>query len=110
VKTTAYSSFNTTNYLPIEPICDELDQLPFLQRTYRQRKSDSKVDVYRWDDMTIDIDESSEEPDPDRKIRRLNVMTNGITHTSWIDPLSVLFQEDLGAAELARIREFGAAR
>jgi molybdenum cofactor biosynthesis enzyme MoaA len=106
-KPTAFSSFNTINYLPIEPICERLDQLPFLRRTYRQRKSDSKVDVYRWDDMTIDIDESTEERDPDRKIRRLNVMTNGIAYTSWIDPLSVLFAEDLAAAEVARRREFG---
>jgi molybdenum cofactor biosynthesis enzyme MoaA len=106
-KPTAFSSFNTTNYLPIEPICEQLDQLQFLRRTYRQRKSDSKVDVYQWDDMTIDVDESREEPDPDRKIRRLNVMTNGIVYTSWIDPLSVLFGEDLGTAEFARRREFG---
>lgn len=106
-KPTAYSSFNTTNYLPIEPICDELDTLPFLTRTYRQRKTDSKVDVYRWGDITIDIDESSEEADPDRKIRRLNVMTNGITYTSWIDPLSVLFQQELGGAHAARAKEFG---
>lgn len=106
-KPTAFSSFNTVNYLPIEPICQQLDQLPFLRRTYRQRKSDSKVDVYQWDDMTIDIDESSEEEDPDRKIRRLNVMPNGIVYTSWIDPLSVLFGEDLAAAEAARRREFG---
>jgi molybdenum cofactor biosynthesis enzyme MoaA len=109
-KPTAYSTFNNTNYLPIEPICDELDQLPFLRRTYRQRKTDSKVDVYKWDDMTIDIDESSEEADPDRKIRRLNVMTNGLTYTSWIDPLSVLFAEDLAGAEIARRREFRSAK
>ncbi|HEX4088950.1 MAG TPA: radical SAM protein [Trebonia sp.] len=106
-KPTAFSSFNNTNYLPIDPICEQLGRLPFLRRTYRQRKSDSKVDVYQWDDMTIDVDESSEEQDPDRKIRRLNVMTNGIVYTSWIDPLSVLFGEDLAAAEAARRREFG---
>lgn len=106
-KPTAFSSFNNLNYIPIEPITEQLDQLPFLRRVYRQRKSDSKVDVYRWDDVTIDIDESSEEPDPDRKIRRLNVMTNGIAYTSWIDPLSVLFREDLTSAEVARRREFG---
>lgn len=105
-KPTAFSEFNNVNFIPIEPISQALREMPFLEHIYSQRKSDSKVDVFRWSDVTFDVDESSEEPDPDRKIRRLNVMTNGITHTSWIDPLSVLFEEDRAKAEDARRREF----
>ncbi|MEU9509343.1 radical SAM protein [Micromonospora sp. NPDC048170] len=105
-KPTAFSEYNDDNYIPIDPLVDELDAMNLFTKTYQQRKSDSKVDVYTWDDITFDIDESSEEPDPDRKIRRLNVMTNGVAHTSWIDPLSVLFEEDRHLAELARVKEF----
>jgi hypothetical protein len=105
-KPTEYSVYNADNHLSIDRISEILDRSSDFERVYRQRKSDSKVDVYRWNDITFDVDESSEEPDPDRKIRRINVMPNGVAHTSWIDPLSVLFDDDLELAERSMRREF----
>lgn len=108
-KSTEFSHFNSANYLSIDPIVDELDRRPGFERTFRQRKSDSRVDTYRWRDVSFDIDEASEEADPDLKIRRLIVMANGMAYTSWIDPLSVLFEEDRPAAAAAQQREFALA-
>lgn len=105
-KPTAFSQFNADNYLSVDDIAVELERLGTFQRTFRQRKSDSKVDVYRWGDVTFDVDESSEEVDPDRKIRRINVMPDGVAYTSWIDPLAVLFAEDRERAERSMRREF----
>jgi hypothetical protein len=83
-----------------------VEQRSGVHRFFRQRKSDSKVDGYEWDGVRFEIDESSEEPDPDPKIRRLNVMSNAAVHTSWIDPLSVLFGDDYETANRAMAREF----
>jgi molybdenum cofactor biosynthesis enzyme MoaA len=105
-KPTAYSEYNNVNHLSIEPIVAALDRSGRFEKVYQQRKSDSKVDVYRWDDVTFDVDESSEEADPDRKVRRLNVMPDGGAYTSWIDPLAVLFDDDRALAERSRRREF----
>jgi hypothetical protein len=104
-KPTRYSAFNEDNRLTADSIAERLDRRGDVRRTYRQRKSDSKVDVYRWRDATFDVDESGEEPDPDPKIRRLNVMSNGAVHTSWIDPMSVLFDDDLELARRSATRE-----
>jgi hypothetical protein len=109
-KPTDFSEFNSANYIPVEPIVRDLEKSGRFELTYRQRKSDSKVDVFRWGDVVFDVDESSEEPDPDPKIRRLNVMTNGVAHTSWIDPMSVLFEDDRHIAEQAMRREFQLTR
>ncbi|WP_350352835.1 radical SAM protein [Microbacterium sp. A8/3-1] len=109
-KVTEYSEFNAENYLAIDDISSALDRLPGFERTFRQRKSDSNVDSYVWGDISFDVDESSEEVDPDAKVRRINVMPTGVAYTSWIDPLAVLFDDDLASAERARQREFGGAR
>lgn len=105
-KPTAYSIYNDANHFPLESIVAKLDRSGRFEKTFQQRKSDSKVDVYRFGDVTFDVDESSEEPDPDRKIRRINVMPNAVAYTSWIDPLAVLFEEDRHLAEAARVKEF----
>lgn len=98
-KPTAFSRFNTDNYMAIDPLSEQILRRPGVELTYRQRKTDSKVDVFTWQGLTFDVDESSEEPDPDSKIRRINVMPDGIAYTSWIDPDQVLFSADRVGAE-----------
>ncbi|MFF1442751.1 radical SAM protein [Streptomyces sp. NPDC058295] len=94
-KETEYSDFNESEYIPIEPLVQQMRKLDGVEETYAQHKSDSHVHVFRMgDDITVDIDESSEEEDPDPKIRRLNVMPDGVAYTSWIDPRSHLFTDD----------------
>jgi len=105
-KPTAYSRFNTEGYLPIEPIVSALRGHPDFRQTYEQHKSDSHVHVYRYrDEVTVDVDESAEEVDPDPKIRRLNVMPDGVTYTSWIDPRSWLFDDEREIALRSARRE-----
>jgi hypothetical protein len=97
-KDTEYSNYNNVEYMPIEPLIVQLRQHDFIE-TYAQHKSDSHVHVFRYrDDTTVDIDESSEEEDPDPKIRRVNVMPDGVTYTSWIDPTRYLFRDDAATA------------
>ncbi|MFL4910556.1 hypothetical protein ACJ6WF_47545 [Streptomyces sp. MMS24-I2-30] len=93
-KPTDYSVYNDRNARSIEPLSSEFQRLRDAELIFRQRKSDSKVDVFRWRDAVIDLDESSEELDPDGKIRRLNVMPDGVVYTSWISPTSNLFADD----------------
>ena len=94
-RSTDYAVFNAANYIPIDPITKLIDSDGSFEQTFEQHKSDSHVHVYRYlDSATVDIDESSEEADPDPKVRRLNVMPNGVAYTSWIDPTSVLFDDD----------------
>jgi hypothetical protein len=104
-KPTDYSDYNAGNYIPIEPIVDEMRKLPDVEERFAQHKSDSHVHVFGIGDVSVDIDESSEEPDPDPKIRRLNVMPNQVVYTSWIDPLATLFPEDREVAFVAAQRE-----
>ncbi|MFI9842496.1 radical SAM protein [Nonomuraea sp. NPDC051941] len=106
-KPTDYSAYNAQGYIPIDPLVAELDELPELEKIFVQRKSDSKVDCYRWGDIEFDVDESSEEPNPDRKIRRINVMPNGVAYVCWIDPMAVLFPDERPAAAESMKREFG---
>jgi molybdenum cofactor biosynthesis enzyme MoaA len=105
-KRTDYAFYNADSYMSIEPLAAELDRHPGIEKTYTQRKSDSKVDCYRWGDITFDVDESSEEANPDNKIRRLNVMPDGVTYVCWIDPRAVLFEEELPVALDSMKREF----
>lgn len=103
-KDTSFSSYNDANIRSIDLIAEELADHDDIELIFRQRKSDSKVDVYRWRDITFDVDESSEEVDPDSKIRRLNVMPDGVCYTSWIDPLSNLFPDEAERRERSRQR------
>ena len=104
-KDTSYTAYNDDNLRSIEVLAERLALRDDVRLVYRQRKTDSKVDVYGWRDVTFDLDESAEEEDPDQKIRRVNLMTNGVAHTSWIDPLSVLFDDDLATARRSAAKE-----
>lgn len=103
-KNTSFSTYNDANIRAIDTLSRELESKDGIDRIFRQRKSDSKVDVYQWGDVTFDVDESSEEVDPDAKIRRLNVMPDGVCYTSWIDPTSNLFIEDAEARRVSMKR------
>ncbi|MGW0358953.1 radical SAM protein [Nocardia nova] len=105
-KPTSFSAFNDDNRMSLEPLSAAIEARAGVRRVFRQRKSDSKVDVFEWGGITFDVDESGEEVDGDRKIRRLNLMPNGLTYTSWIDPLAVLFEDEMAAARESMAREF----
>ena len=105
-KPTDYAVYNSSSHIGIDDIVADLDRRPGLEKTFAQRKSDSKVDTYRWRDISFDIDESSEEPNPDRKIRRVNVMPDGVAYVCWIDPLAVLFEDERPLAVKSMKREF----
>jgi molybdenum cofactor biosynthesis enzyme MoaA len=109
-KATGFTDYNDDNRMSVDTLADELARVEGVERTFRQRKSDSKVDVYRWRDLTFDVDESSEEEDPDEKVRRLILMPNQAAYTSWIDPMSVLFEDDMEAARRSMAVEFAATR
>jgi molybdenum cofactor biosynthesis enzyme MoaA len=109
-KATEFTTYNDENRMSIDVLAEKLARRDDVKLTYRQRKSDSKVDVYRSGNLVFDIDESSEEEDPDEKIRRLIMMPNGASYYSWIDPLSVLFDDDLEAARRSQAVEFAATR
>jgi molybdenum cofactor biosynthesis enzyme MoaA len=109
-KDTSFTAFNDGNRMSVEQLAAQLARYGDIELAFRQRKSDSKVDVYRWGDMVFDVDESSEEEDPDGKIRRLIMMPNGAAYTSWIDPLAVLFDDDRATARKSMAAEFPDAR
>ncbi len=105
-KATDFSDYNEHAYIPIEPIVGRLADDDRFVETYQQHKTDSHVHVYSYrGDATVDVDESSEEVDPDPKIRRLNVMPDGATYTSWIDPRSYLFADEAEIAARTISRE-----
>lgn len=105
-KQTDFTLYNRENHIDIDPLTQYLAALPGWVETYTQHKSDSHVHVYRVDDdLTVDIDESSEEEDPDDKIRRLTVMPNGVVYKSWIDPFTYVFEDDQELAFQDAIRE-----
>jgi hypothetical protein len=94
-KRTEYTSYNATNHRDIEQLVERLAARPGWVETYAQHKTDSHVHVLTIDDeVKVDIDESSEEEDPDPKIRRLTVMPNGVLYSSWIDPFSAIFADE----------------
>jgi molybdenum cofactor biosynthesis enzyme MoaA len=104
-KATSYATYNASNAVNIDRIVDDLLSSSGVRETFAQHKSDSHVHTLALGDVSIDIDESSEEPDSDAKIRRLNVMPNQIAYTSWIDPLATLFPDDREQAMVAAARE-----
>lgn len=95
VKETEFSEYNEASYIPIDPLVEKFRSNSMYRETFSQHKSDSHVHVFQGEDgVVVDIDASSEEVDPDPKIRRLNVMPDGVTYTSWIDPRSFLFPDE----------------
>jgi Radical SAM superfamily/4Fe-4S single cluster domain len=104
-KPTNFSSYNTQNAQSVDVLSRYFDGDSRFELKYRQRKADSKVDVYRWQDTTFDVDESSEEADPDPKIRRLNFMPDRVLYTSWIDPQACLFADDHEQARHSTLQE-----
>jgi hypothetical protein len=108
-KATEFTDYNREAHQPLHNLSAAIESSGFDLR-YEQHKSDSHVHVYDFEGAVVDLDESSEEEDPDPKLRRLICMPNGVAYTSWIDPHSNLFPEDAERAEAAAVSEFGAAR
>ncbi|MEP2506017.1 MAG: radical SAM protein [Paracoccaceae bacterium] len=73
-------------------------------------------DLYelKRDDVHVSVDRSSDVADPDRKIRRLLHMPNGVCYTSWLQSGASLFPEDahriaLAASQDAKVVPTGGA-
>lgn len=80
---------------------DVLEYVNFLKNKgfevkYFQKKSDSHLYMLEKGNIKVDVDRSSEEIDPDKKIRRIIYMPNNCTYTSWIDSTSFLFEMTIG--------------
>ena len=105
-KRTLFTDYNADHHFDIHTITDALvDDHGWAQR-FAEHKSDSHVHVYRTPQgMTVDVDDSSEEVDPDDKIRRLTVMPNRVLYKSWIDPLAIVFDDDLDVAQRDAVRQ-----
>ena len=58
-------------------------------------KEDALIYELEKDSFHVSISCTSENYDPDKKIRRLIYMPNKVLYTSWIDPSSCLFESDI---------------
>ena len=93
-KDTSYTVYNKESIVDIDPLVKELLSNHGFKQIFEQHKSDSHVHVLKRNNTIVDIDHSSEELDPDRKIRRFVLMPNGVCYVSWIDQTKTLFDED----------------
>lgn len=93
LKDTSYAQYGAGKNISIDALVVEM-KWRWYKEKFELHKSDIHVHVLEVDGMTIDFEESSEEVDPDKKVRRVNFFWNGITYKSWIDPTEVLFEND----------------
>ena len=96
---TKEAAYNRSQALDIKPMVEAIGSWPEMHETFQEHKTDSHLHVFSRGTTVVDFDASSEEIDPpDRKIRRLNLMPNEVLYSSWLDPRSVIFEEDLPIA------------
>jgi predicted metal-dependent phosphoesterase TrpH len=93
-KDTNFTVENKRSEVDIDDIVNKLIAYGYVE-IFSLHKSDFHAHVLRKGDVVLDFDQSSEEIDPDDKIRRLIYMPNGVTYTSWIDSSSLLFASDI---------------
>jgi molybdenum cofactor biosynthesis enzyme MoaA len=110
-KATPHAHYNAGTHTGIDELTEALERRPGWCQVFAEHKSDSHVHVLRHAQLgQVVLDESSEEPDPDDKVRRLTMMPNGVLYTSWIDARSNVFADDEertlrdAARELGRVR------
>jgi len=93
-KKTIYAETNRELKIDLDELKTFLENAGF-KETFSLHKSDSHVHSMRRGNIVVDLDQSSEEVDPDPKIRRMIFMPNDIVYTSWIDPSAILFRDDV---------------
>lgn len=96
LKDTRYTKFGLNHSVSIDHYVEYFIRELGYKETFSLHKSDIHVHVLEKDWVKVDFEESSEEIDPDKKIRRINYFWNGVSYTSWIDPTQLLFEEDKG--------------
>jgi len=91
-----FSIGNSGPFIDTNVFKDYLINLNYKLRFSRQ-EIDYDLFILEKDGAEVSIDRSSDVPDPDRKIRRILFMPNGLTYTSWLESSSFLFpdQSDL---------------
>lgn len=94
LKDTNHTDFCEKNILNMDERVRYFTDVLWYTEAFSLHKSDIYVYVLKKNGITIDFERSSEERDPDEKIRRINVFGNGVSYTSWIDPTQLLFKDD----------------
>lgn len=93
LKETNFSNFWFQNATSIDYYVQELESA-WYQEVRSTHKTDLHIHIVEKDWVRIDLEETTEEPDPDKKIRRLLYFPNGVTYKSWIEPTELLFEWD----------------
>lgn len=93
-KESEYTKHNNESVINIDPMVESLVKDHGFTQSFALHKSDTHIHVLKKGNLTVDFDQSSEELDPDPKIRRLIYMPNHVTYSSWIDPSSLVFTAD----------------
>ena len=90
-----FAEYNASTALNIDIFVNELMKSHGFKEIFSLHKSDSHVHVLGDGEIVLDFDQSSEEPDPDSKVRRFIYMPDGVTYTSWIDSSRLLFDDNI---------------
>lgn len=61
--------------------------------TFARQEIDYDLYILERDGVVVSVDRSSDVCDADRKIRRLILMPNGVSYTSWLESASSLFPD-----------------
>lgn len=93
VKDSDFFKFWIDNIKNIDDYIDDFLEAWYVEK-FSLHKSDIHVHSFVKDSIHIDLEQVSEELDPDNKVRRIIYFPNDIAYTSWIDPMSILFKED----------------
>jgi len=93
-KTTKFTDVNASASIDIDEMTKRMAELGY-KDIFSLHKTDAHLHVMKLGNVTVILDMSSEEEDPDQKIRRVIHMTNGVAYKSWIDPSQLLFDSDI---------------
>ena len=93
LKDTDFYRFSVDNIKNIDDYLDGIEDCWFKQ-VFSLHKSDIHVHSFKNDDICVEFEEVTEELDNDNKIRRIIYYPNDVAYKSWIDPVSVIFEED----------------
>lgn len=73
---------------------------------YAVEKTDAIIYELYQNGTTVTLSSTSEEPDPDKKVRRLILMPDCVLYTSWIDKTSYLFDDEASKIACSVLKEY----
>jgi hypothetical protein len=89
----SYTNGNESIVIPTRSVVQALEERGF-STSWSRHDVDYDLYITQRDGVEVSVDHSIDVPDPDRKIRRLIQMPNGLCYTSWLEPSSTLFPGD----------------